>query len=373
MSNVTNPSYAGDPNCFQSSSCRGMVSGGSTDSDGDIRDTANTLWHHYLVTTRPGGGKGYNVYIDGVLRSADPYIEGIGIDRGTPRAGGTRQVTGGSPTDPEGPIRLCGRQYPGYWAGDTRDVLWNERRYFLGKVAHFAVWDSAMTAAQVNSLHNSYVTMYNIPQTPFLMPTGVPQPLAYYYLDEGAGFDLKESVAGNRTAGHVTYEDDHQITNYTNPNWGHDEYFGRALSCGRADTWQKDTLSLADVDYGHSGSWTMSVWFRHDDVNFPGYQREQFIGHGNPIAPTSSNNQFHVQMERSEVFRTIMRDSTDIDRCATDRSNPPIRSCVSLVAIPRLLHAVAPSVSPQTRCRIPTTPTMSATRTAISPRRAVAR
>ena len=368
MSNVSSPAYTGDPNCWQSSSCRGQVSGGSTDTNALPR-AHNTLWHQYLVTTRPDGAEGYNVYIDGVLEAADPYI-GVGVNK-TRRD--QHQTTGGRPTDPTGPIRLCGRQYPGAWAGDTRDVLWNPGRYFLGKVAHFAVWDSAMTAAQVNSLHNSYVTMYNLPQTPFLMPTGVPQPLAYYYLDEGAGFDLKESVAGNRTAGHVTYEDDHQITNYTNPNWGHDEYFGRALSCGRADTWQKDTLSLADVDYGHSGSWTMSVWFRHYDVNYPGYQREQFIGHGNPIAPTSSNNQFHVQMERSEVFRTIMRDSTDIDRCATDRSNPPIRSCVSLVAIPRLLHAVAPSVSPQSRCRIPTTPTTSATRTAISPRRAVAR
>ena len=332
MSNATNPSYAGDPNCFQSSSCRGMVSGGSTDSDGDIRDTSNTLWHHYLVTTRPGGGKGYNVYIDGVLRAADPYIEGIGINR----ISATRQMqtTGGRPTDPTGPIRLCGRQYPGAWAGDTRDVLWNPGRYFLGKVAHFSVWDSAMTVAQVNALHNSYVTMYNIPQTPFPMPTGVPQPLAYYYLDEGAGFDLKESVAGNRTAGHVTYEDDHQITNYTNPNWGHDEYFGRALSCGRPDTWQKDTLSLADVDYGHSGSWTMSVWFRHDDVNFPGYQREQFIGHGDPIAPTSSNNQFHVQIERSTNIRTIMRDGSDIDRCTR---------------APTLSHPKSPPAPPSTR------------------------
>ena len=61
----------------------------------------------------------------------------------------------------------------------------------------------------------------------------------------------------------MTYEDDHQIGNYTQPNWATDEYFGSSIQCGRAGVWQKDTLSLQDVDYGHSGSWSMSVWFRH--------------------------------------------------------------------------------------------------------------
>ena len=136
------------------SSCRGQVSGGSTDTDGDVRDTTNGLWHQYLVTTRPDGGEGYNVYIDGVLRAADPYIEGVGISR--VNRDGQWQTTGGRPTDPVGPIRLCGRAKPGAWVGDSQPVIWDSRRYFLGKVAHFAVWDSAMTAAQVNALLTSY-------------------------------------------------------------------------------------------------------------------------------------------------------------------------------------------------------------------------
>ena len=108
-----------------------------------------------------------------------------------------------------------------------------------------------------------------------------------------------------------------------------DENFGTAIQCGSAGTWQKDTLSLPDVNYGHNGSWTMSVWFRHDTVNYPGYQREQFIGHGDPIAPTSSRNQFHVQLERSTNIRTILRDGSDIDRCAplpcTTAHQPTVR------------------------------------------------
>ena len=113
-----------------------------------------------------------------------------------------------------------------------------------------------------------------------------------------------------------------------------DENFGTAIQCGSAGTWQKDTLSLPDVNYGHNGSWTMSVWFRHDTVNYPGYQREQFIGHGNPIAPTSSNNQFHVQIERSTNIRTIMRDGSDIDRCTR---------------APTLSHPKSPPAPPSTR------------------------
>ena len=118
----------------------------------------------------------------------------------------------------------------------------------------------------------------------------------------------------------MTYEDDHQVNNYTEPNWTDDEYFGSAISCGKVGVWQKDTLSLADVDYGHSGRWTMSVWFRHAAENFPGYSREQFLGHGDPIKATSTNNQFHVQLEKSSRIRTIMRDNDDIDRCARQKS-----------------------------------------------------
>ena len=201
LSDPNSSHYSGNPNCWQVSSCRGQVSGGSTDTE-DLPQVHNTLWHQYLVTTRPDGGEGYNVYIDGVLRAADPYIQGVGIDR--VNRNGQWQTTGGGPTDPIGPIRLCGRAKPGAWVGSTRPVIWDPRRYFLGKVAHFAVWDAAMTQAQVVALHNSYVTLFNLPTTPFLMPSGIPRPLAYYYLDEGHGWHLRESVGGNHTAGSVS-------------------------------------------------------------------------------------------------------------------------------------------------------------------------
>lgn len=129
-------------------------SGGTTDTDGSVIDTTDGLWHHYLVTQRPDGSPGYNVYIDGELRAADPYVSNVGINPGI-----TSQVMGTRPINPEGHIRLCGRELFG--AG-----VYHEDRYFLGRVAHFAVWNSNMSPAQVTEMYNAYATQYNFPATP---------------------------------------------------------------------------------------------------------------------------------------------------------------------------------------------------------------
>lgn len=158
----------------------------------------------------------------------------------------------------------------------------------------------------------------------------VPAPLAYYYLDDGAGYDLKESVSGDPAAGSVIFVEEHQVNStHTEPNWIDDEFFGKTIGCGQISNKenpaegaiQKDTLSLKDVDYGSNGSWAWSVWFRHEkDVNFPDYQREQFFGHGDPTQPTPSANQVHVQYEKSGNIRTIVSDSTDADTVSTAKT-----------------------------------------------------
>ena len=56
-----------------------------------------------------------------------------------------------SPFDPVGPIRLCGRE---------KADGWDPERYFLGKVAHFAIWDSALTSEQVQALNAAYDQAY---------------------------------------------------------------------------------------------------------------------------------------------------------------------------------------------------------------------
>jgi len=157
------------------------------------------------------------------------------------------------------------------------------------------------------------------------LPASIPDPLVYYFLNDGSGFNLKDSVSGKADAGRVIYDATHQSVDYTEPNWVDDERFGKAIQCGgKEDTnEQKDTLQFMDVDYGHSGAWSLSVWFRHDADNFADKQREQFIGHGDPGFPTTSQNQFHVQMENSAVFRTIVYDGTDYDRYDLADPNHP--------------------------------------------------
>ena len=165
---------------------------------------------------------------------------------------------------------------------------------------------------------------------PDFFPASIPAPMAYYYMGEGGGYQLTDSVSGDTAAGSVLHDESHQLTPgtedglgpqpgavHSGPNWQADEYFGSSIACGKIDDTiiQKDTLSLADVDYGSNGSWAWSVWFRHEaGVNFPDYQREQFFGHGNPVFPTTAFDQVHIQFERSGAIRTILYDQGDTTR-----------------------------------------------------------
>ena len=53
----------------------------------------------------------------------------------------------------------------------------------------------------------------------FVVPTEVGSPVAYYALDEGTGFELRESISGDAAAGKVIYDPTHQTVAYDQPNW----------------------------------------------------------------------------------------------------------------------------------------------------------
>ena len=188
-------------------------------------------WHMLTLTTHPDGSRGYRTYLDGQMRASMPY-EGMGVDIfDTDPNGNWERVSNvrlGRPIDPEGPMRFCGRIGPryggltqGYWgAQNVNGTLGlHPDRYFMGKVAHASFFSHAMTKEQVNALMASYVKHYNLPVTPFDLPAGIEQPVAYYALDDGIGFDLKESVSGKIDAGKVIYDTDHQTVTYDQPNW----------------------------------------------------------------------------------------------------------------------------------------------------------
>ena len=97
---------------------------------------------------------------------------------------------------------------------------------------------------------------------PFPWPASVPFPLAYYWLDDGEGSGLHDSVSGQQR-GSVTYEAADQPRPYPGANWVGDSKFGTTIACGSATTGQKDTLELADLDYGTSGAWALNFWVRY--------------------------------------------------------------------------------------------------------------
>ena len=122
--------------------------------------------------------------------------------------------------------------------------------------------------------------------------------VAYYAFDEGSGFDLKEAVSG-QLDGKVLYEAEDQTVTYSQPNWQTDERFGSVISCGSATTLQKDTLELADVDYGKNGKFAINVWFRHDKENFADIHTEILFGHGDPeLSAGWSANHVHVWLAK---------------------------------------------------------------------------
>ena len=53
----------------------------------------------------------------------------------------------------------------------------------------------------------------------FVVPAEVGSPVAYYALDEGTGFELRESISGAAAAGKVIYDTAHQTVAYDQPNW----------------------------------------------------------------------------------------------------------------------------------------------------------
>ena len=159
--------------------------------------------------------------------------------------------------------------------------------------------------------------------------------VAYYAFDDGTGFDLKEAVTG-QLDGKVLANPGDQPAGFTydQPNWQTDERFGTVISCGSATTLQKDTLELADVDYGKNGAFTMNVWFRHDKENFADLHKEILFGHGDPaLSAGGSPNMLHVWLElgyeagRPVTENPIWKDYNTIRTLMGDSNDPPSYTC----------------------------------------------
>ena len=98
-------------------------------------------WHHVVVSTRPEGGDGFLLYVDGRLRGEVPAPPGAAPAGETLFAdgGGSLKASGLSNSS----IYLCGR------SDGAAD------RFFSGSVAHVGIWDSAIDAAGASALFES--------------------------------------------------------------------------------------------------------------------------------------------------------------------------------------------------------------------------
>jgi len=122
----------------------GRASRGFLDSDGavgsnkprstprvDFRDGA---WHMITLTTRPAGGKGFDLYVDGARRA--------GVGPGA-TAGDFFSVGGGAPLNLGSDIVLCGRS-------DASTA-----RFFDGRVSQLSLFDKALDPAAVGALYTA--------------------------------------------------------------------------------------------------------------------------------------------------------------------------------------------------------------------------
>merc|ERR1712176_1478140 len=105
------------------------------DAPGHI-DVNDNEWHMITISSRPDMGKGYVVFVDGVLGGANflPMNEEEAL------YGKQYQVDGGKPAILDGHIFLCGRN----------DL--HPERHFKGMLSHLTLFDTSLTPTNVAAL-----------------------------------------------------------------------------------------------------------------------------------------------------------------------------------------------------------------------------
>ncbi|GLC41484.1 hypothetical protein PLESTM_001201000 [Pleodorina starrii] len=136
------------------------------DSDGRIADTDRTTlqyrpwnltdgqWHMLTISSQPGGGRGWRMYVDGSLAVQIPsrdYPPGYDPSRDNSTAA-YAEIDGGDPMFMGGPLLLCGRYGAPY------------SRAYGGQLANLAVFDAALNAAQVAMLYDMVMDPAAVPE-----------------------------------------------------------------------------------------------------------------------------------------------------------------------------------------------------------------
>lgn len=124
----------------------GGKSGGTADTNYTV-DCAmdDNKWHMITLTTNKDG-PGWRLHIDGALRASNPDV-----GPGKSTCSSCEHIYGGNRIDPNSTINLCGRDQ---WTG------WHENRYYLGRIAHFAITSDALSEQEVQTLFDAYQSQF---------------------------------------------------------------------------------------------------------------------------------------------------------------------------------------------------------------------
>lgn len=138
------------------------------DFGSDHPDFYDGLWHMVTISSEEDEGKGFKLFVDGVL-AGEMGAEKVAVIDGEktvelqvscPNLFQAQnkmrrqekflsilyaQVTGGDPIDLSGKIHLCGR------------AVNPEARYFNGQIAHLAVFTSPLSTKHVQDLFETYM------------------------------------------------------------------------------------------------------------------------------------------------------------------------------------------------------------------------
>ncbi|EFN59099.1 hypothetical protein CHLNCDRAFT_137883 [Chlorella variabilis] len=142
--NGTDPFYLDSSGCVASSAACTPAAAGAANLA-----AAEGQWHLLGLSTRPGGGKGFQLYVNGTLAAeAKEDAEGF-----------TKTATGGGPMNLTGNITLCSRS-------DLEPT-----RFFGGSIAHLLIYNTSLTPDQMRLIYET-----GQPQSQSASPAAAPVP-----------------------------------------------------------------------------------------------------------------------------------------------------------------------------------------------------
>eukprot|EP00884_Botryococcus_braunii_P015271 jgi/Botrbrau1/2427/Bobra.0395s0049.1 len=314
------------------------------DSDGQVsnseggrpvKQTPNVTdgeWHMLTLTTPSGGGKGYQMYIDGgLVAEMSPGSNNL-----------QRSVDGGDPMYIDGKINLCARS----------NMMAD--RFYDGRIAQLSIFDSSLSPGEVRQIYLAgqvsspdsaqasspvsgpttsvlpdyasldYDSSRRIaspaaaPTTPAISPDATSvQPLPASGSDAGPTPVAFFPLTGRSLSSLPIPRQRNYSGLSSNVVWTFDDDIGDfVVQCNKVND---SAVVLEPVAYGQSGPFAINLWFKVNSVLGDAFQYLYSHTISNAMGSGWDANQVRLYFPEMGhpafgVVRSIVKDSTDIDR-----------------------------------------------------------